>query len=131
MKLLPDTHVFLALLDLGSTRLPTGFDAVLDDPSIQLHVSVASLWEIAIKVRSKKLDIGMGLDALTDASHAAGVAIFSIEYRHVLAEATPPPATRDPFDRLLLAQASVEGMRLVTLDRALAAHPLAWAPTTP
>lgn len=133
MKLMLDTHVFLALLDLGSTPLPRGFEAVLDDRSIPLYVSAVSLWEIAIKVRSEKLYIGMGLDDLPEACEAAGLSILSIEARHVLAERTPPPPTRDPFDRLLLAQAGVEGMKLVTLDAALAGHPFAWSPlpTTP
>lgn len=61
--------------------------------------------------------------------------VLAITTRHVLAEVSPQPLSRDPFDRLLLAQASAEGMRLVTLDRALGAtlsgHPLVWGPTTP
>lgn len=128
MKLLLDTHVFLGLLDLGSKPLPQRIEAAFDDMANSLHVSAASLWEIAIKVRSKKLEIGMKLDHLPDACNAAGEEILSIASDHVLAEAIPLPSTRDPFDRLLLAQASVEGMRLVTLDRALVGHPLAWAP---
>jgi PIN domain nuclease of toxin-antitoxin system len=52
--------------------------------------------------------------------------LLIIDHRHVLAELDPEPATRDPFDRLLLAQCEVEGMRLVTVDTALSVHPLAW-----
>lgn len=128
MKLLLDTHVFLGLLDLGSKSLPQRIEAAFDDMANSLHVSSASLWEIAIKVRLKKLEFGMELDQFPDACNAAGVEILAVTSDHVLAEAMPLPATRDPFDRLLLAQASVEGMRLVTFDRALVDHPLAWAP---
>ncbi len=55
-----------------------------------------------------------------------GISLLDIDHHHVLAELDPEPATRDPFDRLLLAQCQVEGMQLVTIDRALAGHPLAW-----
>lgn len=83
-------------------------------------------WEIAIKDRLGKLPMRTSPQSLPEALAAAGIAILGINYRHVLAGLDPEPATRDPFDRLLLAQCQVEGMRLVTVDRVLAAHPLAW-----
>lgn len=55
-----------------------------------------------------------------------GLALLPIDHRYALAAVNPEPATRDPFDRLLLGQCAVEGMRLVTRDRALALHPYAW-----
>jgi hypothetical protein len=55
--------------------------------------------------------------------------VIAILAPHVLARVEPPPATRDPFDRLLLARCALEGMRLVTIDRALVDHPAAYAPT--
>lgn len=128
MRLLLDTHIFLALLELGSSKLPRPVLDTLTDNRNDLFVSTATFWEIAIKVRSGKLSISMPLEALPDVCSAAGTAVMTIEPHHVLAELSPLPATRDPFDRLLLAQASVEVMRLVTLDRALIGHPLAWAP---
>lgn len=129
MRLLLDTHVVLALLELGSVALPKPLINALSNKDVELQVSAASLWEIAIKVRSGKLGIGMDLSALPDACASAGVTVFAIEPLHVLAELNPEPPTRDPFDRLLLAQASVESMQLVTLDRALRTHPLAWTPS--
>jgi PIN domain nuclease of toxin-antitoxin system len=51
---------------------------------------------------------------------------LNVDHRHAVEALEELPPTRDPFDRLLLAQCQVEGMRLVTLDRALARHPLAW-----
>ncbi len=130
MRLLLDTHVLLAQLETGSVVLPTVMqDAVVADEA-ELFVSTASLWEVVIKVRSGKLAIGMTLEQLPEACEAAAFAILSITPRHVLADVSPEPATRDPFDRLLLAQASVEGLQLVTLERALESHPLAWQPPT-
>jgi PIN domain nuclease of toxin-antitoxin system len=58
----------------------------------------------------------------------SNVQLLTIEAPHVLAVVHPEPDTRDPFDRLLLAQCQVEGLRLVTTDRVLAIHPLAWQP---
>lgn len=91
-----------------------------------LTASVASLWEIAIKWRLGKLPIKTPPSALPDVLSRGKISLLNIGHRHILAELNPEPDTRDPFDRLLLAQCQIEGMRLVTVDRVLAAHPLAW-----
>jgi PIN domain nuclease of toxin-antitoxin system len=88
-------------------------------------VSAASLWETAIKTRLGKLDPGMPLSDIAGYLEAVGLSILAVEARHALATADPEPPTRDPFDRLLLAQCQVEGLRLATIDRALLDHPLA------
>ena len=126
MKLLLDTHVLLALAELGSILLPDKMLAAVSEPSAQLHVSVWSLWEIAIKVRSGKLNVGIPLAELPSLCDSASAVLIEIRAEHVLTELAQAPNTRDPFDRLFLAQAQVEGCKLVTLDRALADHPLAW-----
>jgi PIN domain nuclease of toxin-antitoxin system len=92
----------------------------------QLFVSVASLWEIAIKSRLGKLALRFPVEALESFVEGIGAALLVIDARHVVTAADPEPNTRDPFDRLLVAQAQIEGLRLVTLDRALANHPVAW-----
>jgi PIN domain nuclease of toxin-antitoxin system len=53
MRLLLDTHVFLAVLDFGAAKLPTAISNVFEAPASELYVSVVSLWEVAIKVRSR------------------------------------------------------------------------------
>ncbi len=131
MRLLLDTHIVLAIVNNTVDGLPQPHRELLSDLDSDLFCSVASLWEIAIKVRLGKLSVAGSLGDLEQTCRAFNLEVSAITSHHVLAEAIPPPATRDPFDRLLLAQASVEGMRLVTLDRALAAHALALAPTTP
>jgi PIN domain nuclease of toxin-antitoxin system len=107
-------------------RLPSLLLSYISASAPAMYSSTASLWEIAIKVRTGKLAPGVSLDEIPRALEHLGIQALRITYEHVLAELTDEVATPDPFDRLLLAQCQVEGMRLVTLDRALAKHPLAW-----
>jgi len=126
MRLLLDTHVLLGLTRGVVTSYGGGVAQLLATDSIEAHASVASLWEIAIKTRLGKLDPGLPLDDLAGYLEAIGLAILPIDRRHAVEWVEPEPATRDPFDRMLLAQCKVEGPRLVTFDRALISHPLAW-----
>jgi PIN domain nuclease of toxin-antitoxin system len=120
-----DTHVFLALIGPGAASLPTAVAALLRDGGNEHHLSAASLWEIAIKCRLGKLKLTHEVGALPELLDALGVKIVAIDERHALASVEPEPITRDPFDRMLLAQCQVEGLRLVTVDRAIVSHPLA------
>jgi len=101
---------------------------LLRDPDNEHHLSVASLWEIAIKSRLGKLRLRPSLNALPELLDSLGIAIVSINGHHALAAVEPEPKTRDPFDRMLLAQCQIEGLRLVTMDRALVSHPAAAKP---
>lgn len=126
MNVLIDTHIVIGLVgrDLPGTH-PKIATLLVDQATIGF-VSVASFWEIAIKTRLGKLSLGLPLDDLAGFLGATGLTILPIEFAHVVATLDPLPATSDPFDRLLLAQCQVEGLKLVTLDRALVSHPLAW-----
>ena len=126
MRCLLDTSILLALSRDETARLsPKQRNAVLSRPD-DSYASVVSLWEIAIKTRLGKLDPMLALADLPSYYETIGLALLSIDEHHVLTEIAPEPATRDPFDRLLLAQCQVEGLRLITADRALADHPFAW-----
>lgn len=126
MGLLLDTHFVIAFLrKTFATDFPQ-MHRVLSARTDVVYVSVASLWEIAIKHRLGKLDIDMPLERMPDSLKASGLTILPIAIEHVLTAAEPEPPTRDPFDRLLLAQAQVENLQLVTRDRALVGHPLAF-----
>jgi len=126
MRILLDTNIVVALLNNALDRLPISLRAALTLPETVASVSVASLWEIAIKVRLGKLNLYQSLDDLPRAIATFGLPLLPVEAHHALAEAVPVPPTRDPFDRLLLAICAVEGMRLLTTDGAMAGHPLAW-----
>ena len=125
MRLLLDTHVLLALIDGRNERLPDEVDGLLKDPDNEHHFSAASLWEIAIKWRLGKLTLTLKLSTLPELLHGLGIQIVPINEHHALAAVEPEPATRDPFDRMLLAQCQIENLKLLTLDRSLLSHRLA------
>jgi PIN domain nuclease of toxin-antitoxin system len=126
MRILVDTNVLIPLAEEELKPLSSALRDCISDPRSLLYASVASLWEIAIKSRIGKLKLKTELALLAQSLQDMDIALLMIDQRHVSAEVFPNPDTRDPFDRLLLAQCIVEDMRLVTLDRALARHPLAW-----
>jgi PIN domain nuclease of toxin-antitoxin system len=125
MRVLLDTHVALGFLRRTLTEQYPDIAGRLVDASTSAVVSVASLWEIAIKTRLGKLDPGMPLQDIAGYFEALGLSILPIQTGHVIIAADPEPQTRDPFDRLLLAQCQVEDLKLATVDRALLHHPLA------
>jgi PIN domain nuclease of toxin-antitoxin system len=123
VRLLLDTHIVLALLDPQQAKREPWSTA-------SLFVSVASIWELAIKVRQGKLSLHADLAELEARLTSLGCSVLPVGARQAVAEVEPWPATKDPFDRLLLAVCSVEGLRLVTRDRLLVDHPLAWRPAS-
>jgi PIN domain nuclease of toxin-antitoxin system len=86
-------------------------------------LSTASIWEIAIKTRLRKLDAGLAPEKIAEFCDTAGFQLLPINAAHATASLSLEPLTRDPFDRMLLAQCSVEGLKLVTVDRLMAGHP--------
>lgn len=114
MRLLLDTQIGLWWL-VGSPRLSRAVRKELAESPCA--VSVASIWEVAIKHALGKLPV-MPRD-FRDELAAVGVAILSIADSHALATSELPPGHKDPCDRLLLATAQCEGMQLATADAAL------------
>ena len=124
MRLLLDTHVVLwALLD--DPRLPAAARSLILDPASEICVSAASLWEIAIKhalARGHQDDMPIsGAEAL-NWCREAGYTILPVSGEHAVAVGALPFLHRDPFDRLLVAQAAHEPMRLLTSDPAVKAY---------
>lgn len=125
MRVLLDTHIVLGLLKGNFAKQYPEIASGLADAETLGFVSTASLWETAIKTRLGKLDPGMPLEDIAGYLEAIRLSILPIDVGHVIAAVDPEPETRDPFDRLLLAQCQIEDMRLVTLDRVLLKHRLA------
>lgn len=93
--------------------------ALIDDPESELVLSAASSWEIAIKYALGRLPLPDPPSVyVPDRMATSGVAPLPVEHTHALHVATLPPHHRDPFDRLLIAQAQILGMRILTADDA-------------
>jgi len=116
MKLLLDTHILIWLID-GNQKLNQTSRQAIEDESNSLHLSIASLWEIAIKTSLGKLELGIPLEQiLTNFILPSGIEILPIHLPHLLVLQTLPFHHRDPFDRLLISQAKSESLILVTED---------------
>jgi len=116
--LLVDTHVVLwSLADVA--RLSAPVREQLEDPRVQPFVSAASLWEAAVKMALGKLQAPPDLpQQLVD----RGFTILPVQPGHAWAVRVLPPHHRDPFDRLLIAQAQAEGLPIATADPRFAAY---------
>jgi PIN domain nuclease of toxin-antitoxin system len=122
MRFLLDTQVWLWTLT-APERLPADTRALLEDPANQLLLSAASSWEIAIKYRLGKLPLPEppSLFVLPRLVRD-GITELPIQHHHALAVANLPQHHNDPFDRLLIAQAQIERLTLVSADRKLAPY---------
>lgn len=128
MRLLLDTHTWL-WLQYAPERLGSALVAVQDTAN-DLLFSAASSWEIAVKWQLGKLPLPLPPQAyVPDRLAGSGVTPLAVEHSHALAVAALPPHHRDPFDRLLVAQALAEQATLVTADPLLRAYPvdILWA----
>lgn len=116
MRLLLDTQAFLWWVD-GSSRLSRKARSAVADPGSECLVSVGSCWEMAIKLSLGKLRLDEPIDSFIPAQLSANrFSLLEIGFRHTARVAKLPFHHRDPFDRLLVAQALEEGLTVVTSD---------------
>jgi len=121
MICLVDTHIALWAAH-GDPRLPQRARALISDSRNLMLLSVASTWEMTIKAGRNRDDFRIDVPALRAGFLANGWTELPITGDHALAVGALPPIHGDPFDRLLIAQARVEGARLLTADRALSGY---------
>ncbi|HSN87940.1 MAG TPA: type II toxin-antitoxin system VapC family toxin [Thermoanaerobaculia bacterium] len=126
MNLLLDSHAFLWWL-AEDPRLGAGARQAVADPASIVHVSAATVWELAIKASLGKLDLD-GADLVAEIEENDFLEL-PMTARHSAAAATLPRHHGDPFDRMLIAQAQVEGLTIVTRDPAFRAYGIAIVPT--
>jgi PIN domain nuclease of toxin-antitoxin system len=128
MRLLLDTHVFLWYISADG-RLPGTFRAATQDPANEVFLSVASVWEAVIKYHLGKLPLPAApADYLPRQRDAHGIASLPIEEGAMPHLAGLPALHRDPFDRLLVAQALQHGLTMATVDPGVAAYPVPLLP---
>lgn len=121
MRLLLDTQIVLWALT-GSKRLGALARKLIGDPENEVHVSTASIWEIAIKHALGRGDMPVSGMRATELCALAGYRELPIAWRHAALVDTLPPLHADPFDRILVAQASAEPMRLLSRDATVTSY---------
>lgn len=119
MRLLLDTQVVLWMIDGQRRRVSRRARAAIDDEQAIGSVSVATIWEAAIKLSLGRLPVAAGL---LDDLERSQIEVLPISARHASHVATLPDHHRDPFDRLLVAQAQLERMTLVSADPIMARY---------
>ena len=122
MKLLLDTHLLLWIVE-ESERLPTAARVLLDDPANEFLFSVVNLWEIAIKRGLGRKDFLIEPRELRRELIDGGYRELIVNSEHAMAVESLPPLHKDPFDRMLIAQAMVEGITLLTTDSQVGQYP--------
>ena len=124
MKLLLDTHALLWFAT-NDAQLSRTADSVISDAQNKVFVSPVSYWELAIKVSIGKYPLSVPFETLmTNAIDGNQFQILPIEPKHVAEICSLPHYHRDPFDRLIIAQAIVEQMTVVSSDKEFRAYPI-------
>lgn len=122
MRLLPDTHILLWGAN-EPDKLSIDARALLEDDENELLFSAASMWEVAIKAGQNRAGFRADAGILRRGLIDNGYLELPVTGRHAVALAGLPPLHRDPFDRMLVAQALVEGITLLTSDATVARYP--------
>ena len=121
MKVLLDTHVLLWAAGV-QTRLTDEACGLIEDPDTELIFSAASIWEVAIKTGLGRDDFRVDARLLRRGLLENGYTELAITGSHAMAVDSLPSLHKDPFDRMLIAQARVEGILLLTADPAVARY---------
>lgn len=127
MKLLLDTHAFI-WWNQDKERLTPAVLEACETPDNDLYLSLASIWEMQIKINLGKLQVAGTLPVAISKQCEQGIRLLEIRPAHVYATVSLPPIHGDPFDRLLVAQAFAENMTLITVDRKFVEYlvPVLW-----
>ena len=115
MRYLLDTHVFLWIVS-DQRKLSARCVAVLQESKTELYLSAASVWEIGIKAGSGKLKLHKPLNQMLNEVEVTGLKQMPVTWEHASGVETLPAIHKDPFDRLLIAQAKLEALTVLTSD---------------
>jgi PIN domain nuclease of toxin-antitoxin system len=123
MRQLLDTHSFIWFVTGNSSRITNQMRSQIENNENLL--SIASVWEIAIKSSIGKLNLGLTIDRLVDEQIIAnGIELLNITTEHLVVVANLPLHHRDPFDRLIIAQGMVEQIPIVSADEIFDRYPI-------
>ena len=127
MRYMLDTHTLIWFFE-KNPRISSKAQSIIDDKNNIVHVSIASLWEIAIKVSLGKLDISLTTDQLFERIDEEDFLMVNIQASHIRNVQNLPHHHRDPFDRMIIAQADAEKCTIISIDNAFDAYstPILW-----
>ena len=115
MNILLDTHAAKWFFD-DDKRLPQSAIDAIYSPESDIYISMASIWEMAIKLSIGKLQLNGGIVNFVDTINDNGFRLLDIAPEHAIEVVKLPLIHRDPFDRMLIAQAAIEDMVIMTVD---------------
>ncbi len=118
MRLLLDSHAFLWWSE-GSSQLGTGARHAIADPANEVLISIASLWELILKVSLGKLALPDDIETMV---LSQGLSVLAVSFDHLRRFGTLTLIHKDPFDRMIIAQALAEGIPIATADRRFASY---------
>ncbi|MDD5056419.1 MAG: type II toxin-antitoxin system VapC family toxin [Sideroxydans sp.] len=121
MRLLLDTHILIWALG-EPKRLPKDARNALESPLNEVMFSAASIWEIAIKSQLERMNFNISPEEIAQAALDSGFVELPVRFGHGAKVASLPLHHRDPFDRILMAQAMIEPCHLLTADAILAKY---------
>ena len=124
MRVLVDTHVFIWYVQ-SSDKLPSSVTVIINDGRNDILLSIASVWEMAIKQSTGKLNIGTPYASfISEQMRLNSMELLPVRLEHLDLITTLPLHHRDPFDRLLIAQAIVEDILIISADRVFSLYPV-------
>jgi PIN domain nuclease of toxin-antitoxin system len=123
MKYLLDAHTLIWFLN-GDTKLPADVRAIIEDGKNNCFVSIASLWEIAIKHSSGKLDLNMPFHEINRLIEYSNIELLAVSFDHLLVLNTMPLHHNDPFDRIIISQSIHEKITILTKDSLFKIYPV-------
>ena len=115
MRILIDTHILIWHLE-DDEKLSSYHGLLIEDPANTVSISVASFWEIAIKVSRGKLSLSRPMNEIVSHIQQSTITVMAIEPEHTIQVAQLPFIHNDPFDRMIIAQALAEDLSLISTD---------------
>ena len=123
MELLVDTHAVIWFIT-NDSNLPKKIKAIIEDSGNRCVVSIASLWEIGIKHSLGRLELKSDLEKIFEIVEQSGFGILPITPEHILASTKLDLHHRDPFDRIIIAQAIMEKLTIISKDAQFKSYPV-------
>ncbi len=115
MKLLLDTHAFIWFVE-NDSQLPEKTKLKIENPNNTILISIAALWEIAIKISIKKLDISVSIEKMINLLIQNGFEVFPILPEHIIQLCKLEFHHKDPFDRIIISQGLYNNVKIITKD---------------